>query len=206
MFAAFFLLAPIFDRRPVSRTQSFLRFFSVSRWPPVGRRAAFFFPKADWISRRKKKSRRQWGKKKEPHKEKEDSFGPVRRRGMGNRQVKAPFDVRDNIRIYHQHVRGKTVAQELRKKHLCKLKNDLYKSQFGAEPLADVEFKLVWFIIDGGGRVPIVVTPTSPTLSEIEQKITPTRTTGPIAKAIEYPLRGTKVLAKGGDAARWRRE
>jgi len=118
---------------------------------------------------------------------------------MGNRQVKAPFDVRDNIRIYHQYARGKTSMQEANKKNRSKLKAALYKAQFGGEPPADAEFKLVWFLTgDGSGRVPIVVTSASPTLTEVERKIIPNAYNWTDSEAFEYPLLRAKVFVKAG--------
>ncbi|AVK75542.1 hypothetical protein pqer_cds_1120 [Pandoravirus quercus] len=116
---------------------------------------------------------------------------------MGNTQAKASFDVRANIRIYHEHARGKTALQEARKKDIRRLKEDLYRSQFGADMPADADCKLVWFAVDGG-RVPLVVTPTAPTLCEIEQKIIPNAYNWTDTDDCEFPLARAKVSLRAG--------
>lgn len=116
---------------------------------------------------------------------------------MGSGQAKASFDVRSNMRIYHEHARGKTAAQEARKKNVRRLKEDLYRSQFCGDIPADADCKLVWFAVTSG-RVPIVVTPTAPTLREIEHKIIPNACNWTDDDGGEFPLTRVEVLVQAG--------
>ncbi|AGO85628.1 hypothetical protein psal_cds_1274 [Pandoravirus salinus] len=116
---------------------------------------------------------------------------------MGNKQVKASFDVRANIRIYHEHARGKTAAQEAHEKNAQRLKEDLYRSQFGDDMPPDADCKLVWFAVDGG-RVPLVVTPTAPALCEIERKIIPNAYNWTDKDDLEFPLTRVRVFVRAG--------
>ncbi|AVK77457.1 hypothetical protein pmac_cds_769 [Pandoravirus macleodensis] len=126
---------------------------------------------------------------------------------MGNHQCKAPFDVRTNMSLYHQHARDATRRQRIRtdddsdddRSDTQQLKCALFRSQFGRDMNDDDAAKLVWFVVTGG-RVPIVVTPKLPTLREIEWALVPNALNAVDDDAYEYPLVNVIVLAKAGDS------
>lgn len=126
---------------------------------------------------------------------------------MGNHQCKAPFDVRANITLYHRHARDAARRQKTRggddsdddHDDTLRLKRALFQSQFGREMNDDDAAKLVWFAV-AGGRVPIVVTPTSPTLREVERALIPNALNAIDDDAYEYPVVSVIVYAKAGDS------
>nr|UDO47069.1 hypothetical protein [Pandoravirus massiliensis] len=125
-----------------------------------------------------------------------------RQERMGNRQCKAPFDVRDNMSLYHQHARNAARRRQAYDDddNTDKLKRALFQSQFGRDMDDDSDCaKLVWFAVTKG-RVPIVITPTSPTLREVEWGIIPNAANAVDSDACEYPMLSVVVLAKAGDS------
>ncbi|WBR14916.1 hypothetical protein pkur_cds_742 [Pandoravirus kuranda] len=125
---------------------------------------------------------------------------------MGNHQCKAPFDVRANMSLYHQHVRDAVRRQKAcdsddDRDDALRLKRALFQLQFGREmnDQDNDDAKLVWLIVTGG-RVPIIVTPTTPTLREVEWAIIPNALNAVDDDAYECPVVSVVVLAKAGDS------
>ncbi|AVK76458.1 hypothetical protein pneo_cds_851 [Pandoravirus neocaledonia] len=125
---------------------------------------------------------------------------------MGNRQCKAPFDVRANMTLYHQHARDTARRQKAcdsddDRDDASRFKRALFQLQFGREmnDQDNDDAKLVWLIVTGG-RVPIIVTPTTPTLREVEWAIIPNALNAVDDDAYEFPVVSVVVLAKAGDS------